>query len=170
MKRILAGAALAAASVNVGGCATIMNGTHQDVMFQSEPEGAVIKILGGRDCKTPCELEMKRGRDAKIAFDLPGYRPEYVYVQSRLGGSTFGNIIAGGAIGGVLDVSNGASNRLYPRPVYIRLVPESSSDEAMLLDKDGEVISTVAAHNSKVEKDVRKGLEEQGLLGRDVKD
>ena len=66
-------------------------------------------------------------------------------------------------IGGVIDGSNGASNHLYPSPVYVRLVPVGSSEEPVLLDKKGEVVSTVAQYNAKVEADVLKGLEEQGL-------
>ena len=61
------------------------------------------------------------------------------------------------------DGSNGASNHLYPDPVYVRLVPVGTTGEAMLLDKKGAVISTVAQYNARVEADVLKGLEEQGL-------
>lgn len=84
-------------------------------------------------------------------------------MQSRLGGSTFGNIIAGGGIGAVVDGTNGASNHLFPRPVYIRLVPAGSTEEAVLLDEDGEVIGTVAEHNARVGEDVREGIADQGL-------
>jgi hypothetical protein len=36
----------------------------------------------------------------------------------------------------------------------------------MLLDKNGKVISTVAAYNAKVADDVLKGLEHQGLFAK----
>ena len=42
-------------------------------------------------------------------------------------------------------------------------VADGSSEEPVLLDKKGTVISTVAEYNAKVEADVLKGLEEQGL-------
>ncbi|HVM37784.1 MAG TPA: hypothetical protein VM265_05295, partial [Sphingomicrobium sp.] len=94
------------------------------------------------------------------------YKPVEVYIQSRTGGAAFGNILAGGVIGGVIDGSNGASNHLYPDPVYVRLVPERSTAEPMLLDKKGAVISTVAAYNAKVAADVLQGLEKQGLYAK----
>jgi len=113
-------------------------------------------------------LRTRFGR--RVDFNRGGFKPEFVYVQSRLGGSTFGNIIAGGGIGAVIDGSNGASNHLYPNPVYIRLVPIGSNEEAVLLDKDGKVIGTVAEHNAAVGEDVRKGIANQGLVERDSDD
>ncbi len=166
MKSKYAAAALFFASVPLAGCATVLNGTSQDMAFNSEPEGAVIALHTGQNCVTPCTFSMKRGDDARVEISKPGFQPVTVYVQSRLAGSTFGNIILGGGIGAVVDGSNGASNRLYPNPVYVRLVPVGSADEAVLLDRDGQVISTVAAHNAEVGDDVREGIESQGGAAR----
>jgi len=140
-----------------------MNGTSQPVAFKSDPDGAVIKLVSGPSCTTPCQYELKRGKDSMVTFAKDGYQPVKVYIQSRTGGATFGNIIAGGVIGGVIDGSNGASNHLYPSPVYVRLVPVGSSEQPVLLDKKGAVVATVAEYNAKVEADVLKGLEQQGL-------
>lgn len=159
-------AALALAGMSLSGCATVLNGTSQDVDFNSEPQGAVIALHTGQNCVTPCTFSMRRGDDASVEINKPGFKPVTVYIQSRLGGSTFGNIILGGGIGAVVDGSNGSSNRLYPNPVYVRLVPVGSNEEPVLLNKDGEVISTVAAHNAEVGEDVRQGIEGQGVVPR----
>jgi hypothetical protein len=135
-----------------------MNGTSQPVAFQSDPSGAIVKLVSGQTCTTPCQYELKRGKDSMVTYSKDGYQPVSVYIQSRTGGATFGNIIAGG----VIDGTNGASNHLYPSPVYVRLVADGASGEPVLLDKKGAVISTVAQYNSKVEADVLKGLQ-QGL-------
>lgn len=164
MKKIISICAMSVMALGLSGCATVLNGTNQDVQFLSDPDGAVVELVTGQTCTTPCEYELKRGNDLRVDFNKEGYKPEFVYVQSRLGGSAFGNIIAGGGIGAVVDGSNGASNRLFPRPVYIRLVPIGSNEEAVLLGEDGEVIATVAEHNAEVGEDVRKGLEKQGLF------
>ena len=155
--------ALLAASVGLSGCATVMNGTKQPVEFDSDPQGAVITTAQGQTCTTPCAFEMRRGDDSMITFNVAGYQPVAVYVQSRTGGGVAGNILAGGIIGGVVDASNGASNHLYPDPVWVRMVPNGQTGEAVLLDKDGEVIEAVAAYNARVAEDVREGLVEQGL-------
>ena len=140
-----------------------MNGTSQPVAFKSDPSAAIVKLVSGQTCTTPCQYELKRGKDSMVTYSKDGYQPVSVYIQSRTGGATFGNIIAGGVIGGVIDGTNGASNHLYPSPVYVRLVAAGATGEPVLLDKKGEVISTVAQYNAKVEADVLKGLEQQGL-------
>lgn len=155
--------ALSVSALGLGGCATVINGTSQPVEFRSDPTGAEVELVTGLTCETPCEYSMKRGDDSVVTFSKEGYRSETVYIQSRMGGATVGNLLAGGIIGGVIDGANGASNHLYPDPVSIRLVPVGSDEPAVLLDKEGNVISTVAAYNAEVAEDVRKGLGEQGL-------
>ena len=163
MKKVLS-VAIAAAAFSVGGCATVMNGTSQPVEFQSDPAGAMVRLVNGLECETPCQFEMKRGKDSQVTFSVPGYQPVSVYIQSRTGGSIAGNILAGGIIGGVVDGSNGASNHLHPDPVYVRMVRLGSTEEPVLLDKKGAVITTVAAYNASVADDVIKGLQEQGIM------
>ena len=155
--------ALSVSALGLGGCATVMNGTSQPVEFRSDPTGAEVELVTGLKCETPCEYSLKRGDDSVVTFTKEGYKSETVYIQSRTGGATVGNILAGGIIGGVIDGSNGASNHLYPDPVSIRLVPVGSDEAAVLLDKEGQAISTVAEYNIKVAEDVKKGLGEQGL-------
>ncbi|WAT18855.1 hypothetical protein OZN62_04605 [Aurantiacibacter sp. MUD11] len=156
--------AVLAASVGLSGCATVLNGVNQPVEFQSDPDGAVIELYSGQSCTTPCSFEMRRGDDNIVTFSRDGYQDVEVMIQSRTGGGVAGNLLAGGIIGGVVDASNGASNHLYPDPVYVRMVPVGENGEALLLDKDGEVISTVAEYNAEVEADVREGLVDQGLV------
>jgi hypothetical protein len=163
MRRLVCVVALSASSLGLGGCATVVNGTSQPVEFRSDPAGAQAELVTGLKCETPCKYSLKRGKDTAVTFTKDGYKSETVYIQSRTGGATVGNIIAGGIIGGVIDGSNGASNHLYPDPVSIRLAPVGSSEASVLLNKKGEVISTVAEYNAKVADDVNKGLEEQGI-------
>jgi hypothetical protein len=109
---------------------------------------------------------MKRGNDSAVTFKREGYQPVSVYIQSRTGGGVVGNVLAGGLIGGVVDASNGASNHLYPDPVFVRMVPVGSSAKAALLDKNGAVIATVEEYNASVAADVTEGLHEQGHFPR----
>jgi len=154
--------ALVLAGTALGGCATVINGTSQPVEFASDPAGATIELINGMSCKTPCQFSMKRGEDDRVEYTLAGHEPVTVYVQSRTGGGVVGNVLAGGLIGGVVDASNGASNHLYPDPVFVRMMPAGSSQPALLLDKQAEVISTVDEYNAKVQADVMEGLAEQG--------
>ncbi|WP_143738036.1 PEGA domain-containing protein [Erythrobacter donghaensis] len=146
------------AGTALSGCATVMNGTNIDYMTETDPTGADIVFLNGLKCTSPCTLELKRGADTRVDISKPGYEPVYVLIQSRLAGSTFGNILAGGIIGGVVDGGNGASNTLAPRPLSVRLAPVGSGQKAMLLDKDGKDLMTVDEHNDKVREDVAKTI------------
>lgn len=166
MKKHIVVVAMMLSGLSLSGCATVLNGTSQDVAFNSMPDGALVELHTGQNCITPCTFSMKRGDDASVTITKPGFQPVTIYIQSRLAGSTFGNIILGGGIGAVVDGSNGASNRLYPNPVYVRMVPVGATGEAELLNAEGVVISTVAAHNAEVGEDVRQGIEGQGVVPR----
>lgn len=157
----------AVAGMALSGCATVMNGTNIDYMTETDPSGADIVFLNGLKCTSPCTLELKRGSDTRVDISKPGYEPVYVLIQSRLAGSTFGNILAGGIIGGVVDGGNGASNTLAPRPLSVRLAPTGSGKTAMLLDKDGKDVMSVQEHNDKVRADVAKtiGSQSAGMGG-----
>lgn len=158
MKKQIAALAMIAGAMSLGGCATVMNGTKVDYSTVTKPEGALVKFTDGRECTTPCAFEFKRKDDMRADITMPGYKPTYVLIQSKLGGGAFGNILLGGGIGAVVDGSNGASNRLYPRPLIVQLAAEGSADEAMLLDKDGKAVTSVKAHNDSVKVDVAKTI------------
>ena len=157
--------ALAIAALSLSGCATVTNGVNQQLEFQSIPSGAAIELASGETCETHCSSELRRGRDTMVTYTLGGYDPATVYIQSRRGGEAS---VFNGMIGGVVDASTGAANALYPSPVYVRLVRQGSSEEAMLLNEDGQFLATLFVHNDRVGKDVRESLIEQGLLGSDT--
>ena len=135
-----------------------MNGTNVDYTTTSNPDGADVRFTNGATCTTPCTLELRRKDDFRADITKAGYEPTYVLIQSKLAGSAFGNILLGGGVGAIVDGSNGASNRLYPRPLIVKLAPIGSGEEAVLLDNEGNVISTVDAHNDLVRVDVAKTI------------
>lgn len=160
---------VAALATNLAGCATVINGTKTDYFADSRPGGAAVKFSNGRSCTTPCKIELRRKDDLRADITLPGYKPTYVLIQSKLGGSAFGNLVAGGIIGGVVDGANGASNRLYPKPLIVRLAADGTPGGAVLLDDKGNVVKSVKAHNNAVRTDVAKtvGSRLAGLEGSD---
>lgn len=158
MKRFVLAVMAATAAFATSGCATVLNGTNVDYTTETRPEGARAKFTNGQECKTPCTLELKRKTDQRVDLYAEGYKPTYVLIQSKLGGGSFGNLLLGGGIGAVVDGTNGSSNRLYPRPLIVRLAKQGTNDEAVLLDDKGNVVSTVDAHNDSVRVDVAKTI------------
>lgn len=169
MKKFFVAAAMLS-SLPLGGCATVMNGTKVDYAAETVPDQALVRYSNGATCTTPCVLEMRRKDDLRADITREGFNPTYVLIQSKLGGGSFGNILLGGGVGAVVDGSNGASNRLYPRPLIVRLSPVGSTDGAVLLDEDGNVVKTVKEHNDSVRVDVAKtvGARLAGLEGNDL--
>ena len=160
----------AALATNLAGCATVVNGTKTPYTAATRPDGATVKFSNGASCTTPCNLEFRRKDDLRADISLPGHKSTYVLIQSKLGGSAFGNLILGGGVGAIVDGSNGASNRLYPRPLIVRLAPEGSTEGAVLLDEKGNVVTSVKEHNDAVRMDVAKtvGARLAGLEGTDL--
>ncbi len=150
--------ALAGLGFALSGCATVINGTSQNVAFDSDPHGAQVSVTSGVSCVTPCKIELKRKHDFRADFALQGYEPTYVLVQSKTGGAVAGNILAGGLIGGVVDASNGASNFLSPNPMTVRLARLGSGQEATLLTEEGQPRKTVTEHNDEIREDVAETI------------
>jgi hypothetical protein len=149
---------VAVGSVWLSGCATVMHGAHQTFELGSDPQGATVKLSNGASCVTPCKMELPRRHDLRVDFTLAGFRPVYVLVQSKVGGATFGNILAGGIIGAVVDSSNGASKKLIPNPLNVSLVAIDQAGQEVLIDKKGKETGTVEEHNNKVRLDVAKSI------------
>ena len=148
----------AVAAVGLAGCATVVNGPNLDYAIESSPNGAEVAFLDGRSCTTPCEIVMPRKDSTRVDIAREGYEPTAVLVWSKAGGATFGNVILGGGIGAIVDGSNGSNRFLSPRPLIVRLAPLGSGEEAVLLDKKGEVVMTVAEHNAEAYEKVAKQI------------
>ena len=122
---------IAALSLSVGGCASIVRGTDEPVAFQSDPPGASVATSTGLGCPaTPCVIAVPR-KDAFVAtFAKPGYAPGAVAVATKLstgGAAGFaGNVLVGGVIGVGVDAYNGASLDHEPNPVVAELKPLGS--------------------------------------------
>lgn len=165
--RLLNLAIIATMGFTVSGCATVISGTSVKYETSSDPKGAKVVFLNGVTCNTPCKMKLRRKEDTRADITLDGYDPTYVLVQSKLGGASFGNILLGGGVGAIVDGANGASNRLFPSPLIVKLAPAGSNQGAQLLDAKGNVTMSVKEHNNKVRTDVAKtiGPKLSGLEG-----
>jgi len=57
------------------GCATIIDGTRQEVGFKSEPPGARVSIGQIYVGRTPCVVKLNRWKRGKLRFYKTGYQP-----------------------------------------------------------------------------------------------
>ena len=125
---------LCAAASALGACSTIANGKNQAVMFSTgDVEGAECQVTGGRDnavnvkVTTPGEAQIRR---AKAAIDVecskPGYMTASRTVESKMEGTTGGNVVAGGFVGLGVDAMTGAMFK-YPDTIVVEMQPTTGT-------------------------------------------
>lgn len=122
----LVGAALACALMQ-SGCATVTRGTTEQLMIQSEPSAAQVRLSNGFTGVTPVAFKVPRKGDVIVTVTKEGYEPAEVTVRSQLSGAGtagfLGNALIGGIIGGGVDVATGATLAHTPNPVVVTLRP-----------------------------------------------
>ncbi len=120
-------ALLSGVLLQVGGCATITRGTTENLVIQTEPANATATLSSGHICKTPCTIELKHKNDVHVILEKAGYERVDTDVKSEIAGAgaaaMAGNVILGGIIGGGVDMITGATKRLTPNPLVVKLDP-----------------------------------------------
>lgn len=107
-------------------CATIVNGSSQTVTVSTMPTAATCTLdrMGARIgaiSQTPGSVRLDKSKnDLSVTCSKPGFQTATVTRAPSFGGATFGNIIAGGVIGVVVDAASGA-NYSYPEDIRLDL-------------------------------------------------
>lgn len=120
----------------VASCATILEGTSQDIMVDTDPQGASCTFARGAEgtvgtvAATPGKLNVRRRQEAiQITCTRDGFEPATEVLASSFSGATIGNVIAGGLFGVIVDASSGANNR-YPERLTVVMTPASFTNAA----------------------------------------
>ncbi len=114
------------ALVILTGCASIIEGTSQEIVVNTAPDGADCALMRegvaiGRVNPTPGAATIKKSKhDINIVCNKKGYQETTYFNKSDVAGATAGNIILGGGIGWAIDSASGADNK-YTSPVNITL-------------------------------------------------
>lgn len=112
----------------LGACATIVEGSGQAMNVSTTPAGASCDLDRqgthlGTISPTPGTMRIEKSKnDITITCKKDGFQPVSVSHTPRFVGTTFGNIIAGGVIGVIVDASTGA-NYVYPTDTQVQLAP-----------------------------------------------
>ena len=96
--------------LTASGCATVVNGRTEPLGLSSNPSGAEVTIGNGvMKVVTPTNVELKRDENHSFIFHKDGYQDASATVTSGTSGWVWGNLLAGGIIGGVVDFATGAA-------------------------------------------------------------
>lgn len=108
------------------GCATIVTGTSQSVLVDSEPTGAICRFSRqtsevGIVNPTPGMLIVEKSiYPLSIACTKDGYYPVGSLLKSNYQPMTLGNILFGGIVGIVIDSASGAQS-IYDASIKVTL-------------------------------------------------
>ncbi len=111
-------------------CATIVNGSSQTVTVSTTPPGATCTVdrVGARIgavAQTPGSMRLDKSKnDLSVTCSKPGFQTATVTKAPSFGGATFGNLIAGGVVGVVVDAASGA-NYEYPGDIRLELAADA---------------------------------------------
>ena len=109
------------------GCATLFSGSNQTILIDSNPKKAKIEINGEKIGDTPFSAVLKRNNEYQVKIYLEGYKTYNMYLQKKINGWVFGNILLGGIIGIIVDAATGAMYNLSPKAINIDLKDENTS-------------------------------------------
>jgi len=178
MGRFLLFFVVKALALSTGACATVVEGTSQEISVSTTPPGASCDFLRngaliGAVPSTPGIVTVsKEQASITVTCEKEGHLAASEVLSAEFGGTTLGNILLGGVIGVAIDAASGANNK-YPDSVSLALPPETfESAEARdaffdaLRDdteRQGEQASEAASASALCRKDP-EGTECVGLL------
>jgi hypothetical protein len=114
---LTAGAACGMTVLSLGGCATIIHGTRQDVGIASTPTGASVSIDDVDNGVTPVVAKLKRKENHVVKIQLAGYQPFEATLTHSVSGWVWCNLAIGGLIGLAVDAASGGIYKLTPEQV-----------------------------------------------------
>jgi hypothetical protein len=130
--------ALVAAAVAASGlsaCSSVIEGTSQEILVNTNPPGADCQFLREGNViasvpATPGGVTIKKTKhDITLKCHKQGYQEATYLNHSGAAGATFGNIVLGGGIGWAIDSASGADNK-YDGVVNMTLVPDNADHVA----------------------------------------
>jgi hypothetical protein len=129
------------------GCASLMNGTRQDVAISSLPADAECRISepDQQVIKTPAVIPLKRTRKHSIVCQLPGYQPARAVLDLRTSSWLWGDLVCLPPIGLLIDAASGAANKIVPGQVLLTLQPAARQDGMDSAAAYGQMLAQYAA-------------------------
>ena len=109
MKRVLVAVLiLSMVAGALGGCASILKGTSQDVFLVSEPSKAEIYIDGQLRGTTPLELELETDKTYVVEYRMDGYTTQIFNISNSIGAGWIILDVVCGLVPVVVDAVTGA--------------------------------------------------------------
>jgi hypothetical protein len=143
----------------LGGCASIMHGTSQEMTFQSSPDEVLVTVGGRVIGKTPVTSRLDKKSGQSVVFSKDGYKPVTMELTTTLDPWFWGNIVLGGLIGSTTDGINGAVNEYSPSQYFVTLTPDgvSSIENLTLKSQRDKAKEFIVGHYTNLMANISQG-------------
>lgn len=102
-------------------CATLINTTTQNVEIKTNPPNAKITIDGKKFGTSPQLVNLERGSNHVIKFDLEGYETYETQITRKISIWFWGNAFNGFIPGMIIDMFTGSMYNLMPESINVEL-------------------------------------------------
>ena len=109
----------------LAGCASLISGSTQPIMLNSQPAGAKAQV-DGTTVFTPATIHLERKNNHTVIFSQTGYETQQVKITKSMNGWVLANILLGGIPGIVIDLITGAAAKLEPDSITVTLTPSKT--------------------------------------------
>lgn len=109
------------AFVFINACSTVFHSTTQSIELKTNPPNAKITIDGKRFGNTPQVVNLDRGKDHIIKFDLDGYETYETQTTRKLSNWFWVNALNGFIPGMAIDMFTGSMYNILPESVDAEL-------------------------------------------------
>ncbi|MDP4115646.1 MAG: PEGA domain-containing protein [Bacteroidota bacterium] len=110
-------------SVLLCSCSTVFNTPTQEITINSNPPNAKLVIDGKKFGTTPQIVNIERGINHVIKFELPGYEPYEIQTTKKLSSWLWLNVFNGFLPGFIVDYLSGSHFYIFPESVNATLTP-----------------------------------------------
>lgn len=113
------------AALSLFGCATIVEGTSQEILVDSRPTGAQCRLESEGDTlavveRTPQSVTLEKGNRNILVECASGQARGFRWLVPEFNDAVFGNFVLGGIIGMSIDADSGAAYS-WPESVLVEL-------------------------------------------------
>lgn len=122
MKKIFLFLSIFLVLVISSGCSTIFHSTTQSIELKSNPPNAKITIDGKKFGNSPQIVNLERGKDHIVKFDLDGYETYETQTTRKLSNWFWLNALNGFVPGMTVDMFTGSMYDILPETVQAELV------------------------------------------------
>lgn len=104
---------------NIVGCASVMNGSSQNVGITSTPTGAKVTVDNKVVGVTPVVTDLSRKEGHTVSVEMPGYKPVGLTLSKGTSNWVWGNLflLPAAFIGLGIDYVNGGMYKLSPAQI-----------------------------------------------------